>query len=71
MAHISAKPAGQTAEWVGCLSPNAPLGEILRQYGVRLDDLRAIEQIVEESALAQILVTFAFAFCQPLHNKVQ
>ena len=43
----------------------------MRQYGVRLDDLRAIEQIVEESALAQILVTFAFAFCQPLHNKVQ
>lgn len=36
-----------------------------------MDDLRAIEQIVEGSALAQILVMFAFAFCQPLHNKVQ
>ena len=33
-------------------SPDAPLGEILRQYGVHLDDLRAIEQIVESSALA-------------------
>ena len=33
-------------------SPEAPLGEILRQYGVHLDDLRAIEQTVESSALA-------------------
>src|SRR4030042_3421830 len=33
-------------------SPEAPLGEILRQYGVHLDDLRAIEQVVESSALA-------------------
>jgi hypothetical protein len=33
-------------------SPDAPLGEILRQYGVHLDDLRAIEQTVESSALA-------------------
>jgi hypothetical protein len=32
--------------------PNAPLGEILRQYGVHLDDLRAIEQTVESAALA-------------------
>ncbi len=31
---------------------DAPLGEILRQYGVHLDDLRAIEQVVESSALA-------------------
>jgi hypothetical protein len=31
---------------------DAPLGEILRQYGVHLDDLRAIERIVESSALA-------------------
>ena len=31
---------------------NAPLGEILRQYGVHLDDLRAIERVVESSALA-------------------
>lgn len=30
----------------------APLGEILRQYGVHLDDLRAIERTVESSALA-------------------
>jgi hypothetical protein len=33
-------------------SVDAPLGEILRQYGVHLDDLRAIERIVESSALA-------------------
>lgn len=31
---------------------DAPLGEILRQYGVHLDDLRAIERTVESSALA-------------------
>jgi len=33
-------------------SADAPLGEILRQYGVHLDDLRAIERVVESSALA-------------------
>jgi hypothetical protein len=33
-------------------STDAPLGEILRQYGVHLDDLRAIERVVESSALA-------------------
>jgi hypothetical protein len=33
-------------------APEAPLGEILRQYGAHLDDLRAIEQTVESSALA-------------------
>ena len=33
-------------------SADAPLGEILRQYGVHLDDLRTIERVVESSALA-------------------
>jgi len=33
-------------------STDAPLGEILRQYSVHLDDLRAIEHTVESSALA-------------------
>jgi hypothetical protein len=33
-------------------SPDAPLGEILRQYGVHLDDLRVIERTVESAALA-------------------
>ena len=33
-------------------APEAPLGEILRQYGVHLDDLRTIERIVEAAALA-------------------
>ncbi len=32
-------------------SPAAPLGEVLRQYGVHLDDLRVIERTVESSAL--------------------
>ena len=31
---------------------NAPLGEILRQYGVHVDDLRNIERPVESAALA-------------------
>ena len=30
----------------------APVGELLRQYGVQLDDLRAIEHTVEQAALA-------------------
>lgn len=33
-------------------SPEAPVGETLRQYGAHLDDLRAIERVVESSALA-------------------
>ena len=33
-------------------SPEAPVGETLRQYGVHLDDLRQIERVVESSALA-------------------
>ena len=33
-------------------SADAPLGEILRQHGVHLNDLRAIERTVESSALA-------------------
>jgi len=32
--------------------PEAPLGEILRQYGIHLDDLRRIERTVESAALA-------------------
>ena len=34
--------------------PDAPLGEILRQYSVHLDDLRQIEQTVESAALAAL-----------------
>jgi len=33
-------------------TPEAPVGEILRQYGAHLDDLRQIERVVERSALA-------------------
>ena len=33
-------------------SPEAPVGEILRQYGAHLDDLRQIECVVESAAVA-------------------
>jgi len=36
--------------------PEAPVGELLRQYGVHLDDLREIEQTVESAALAALKV---------------
>ena len=32
----------------------APLGELVRQYGVHLDDLRHIEQTIERAALAAL-----------------
>ena len=32
--------------------PNAPVGEIIRRYGIHLDDLRQIEQVVESAAIA-------------------
>jgi hypothetical protein len=35
-------------------APEAPVGEILRQYGVHLDDLRQIERVIEGSALAAL-----------------
>ncbi len=37
-------------------SPDAPVGEILRQYGLHLDDLRQIEQTIESAALAALKV---------------
>jgi hypothetical protein len=35
-------------------APEAPIGELLRQYGVHLDDLRQIEQTVAGAALAAL-----------------
>jgi len=35
-------------------APEAPVGEILRHYGVHLDDLRQIERVIENSALAAL-----------------
>jgi hypothetical protein len=35
---------------------NAPIGEILREYGLHLDDLRQIEATVESAALAALKV---------------
>jgi hypothetical protein len=35
-------------------APEAPVGEILRQYGVHLDNLRQIERVIEGSALAAL-----------------
>ena len=32
----------------------APIGELVRQYGVHLDDLRQIEQTIERAALAAL-----------------
>ena len=37
-------------------APDAPVGEILRGYGLHLDDLRAIEQTIESAALAALKV---------------
>ena len=37
-------------------SPEAPVGEILRQYGLHLDDLRQVEQTIERAALAALKV---------------
>lgn len=38
-------------------APEAPVGEILREYGLHLDDLREIEQTVESAALAALKVS--------------
>ncbi len=35
---------------------DAPVGEILREYGLHLDDLREIEQTIESAALAALKV---------------
>jgi hypothetical protein len=40
--------------YVATRAPNAPLGELVRQYGVHLDDLRHIEQAIESAALAAL-----------------
>ena len=37
-------------------SAEAPVGEILREYGLHLDDLRQIEQTIESAALAALKV---------------
>jgi hypothetical protein len=37
-------------------APEAPVGEILREYGLHLDDLREIEQTVESATLAALKV---------------
>jgi hypothetical protein len=37
-------------------APDAPVGEILRAYGLHLDALREIEQTIESAALAALKV---------------
>lgn len=37
-------------------APEAPMGELLRQAGVHLDDLREIERTIESAALAALKV---------------
>lgn len=36
--------------------PNAPVGEILRRYGLHLADLRQIEQAVQEGAISALKI---------------
>lgn len=38
-------------------APEAPVGELLRQAGVHLDDLREIERIVESASLTALKVS--------------
>ena len=40
--------------YLGTRAPEAPLGEILRRYGVHLPRLRRIEQVVESAAIAAL-----------------
>jgi len=37
-------------------APEAPIGELLRQAGVHLDDLREIERTIESASLAALKV---------------
>lgn len=59
---VKAKPAQRlTAQrklelYLATRAPEAPVGEILRQYGLHLDDLRQIEQTIESAALAALKV---------------
>ena len=62
MTNTKVKPAQRlTAQrklelYLATRSPEAPVGEILRQYGLHLDDLRQIEQTIESAALAALKV---------------
>lgn len=40
--------------YLGTRAPEAPLGEIVRRYGVHLPQLRRIEQVVESAAIAAL-----------------
>jgi hypothetical protein len=42
--------------YIATRPPGAAIGELLRQYGAHLDDLREIEQTVERAALAGLKV---------------
>ena len=44
------------ALYLATRAPDAPVGEILREYGLHLDDLREIEQTIESAALAALKV---------------
>ena len=44
------------ALYLATRAPDAPVGELLREYGLHLDDLREIEQTVESAALAALKV---------------
>ena len=57
-AHTRAEPgAGRKLElYRATRAPEAPIGELLRQAGVHLDDLREIEQTIESAGLAALKV---------------
>ena len=57
-AHPRAEPgAGRKLElYRATRAPEAPIGELLRQAGVHLDDLREIEQTIESAGLAALKV---------------
>ena len=46
----------QWALYLATRAPDAPVGEILRGYGLHLDELREIEQTIESAALAALKV---------------
>ena len=46
----------QWALYLATRAPDAPVGEILREHGLHLDDLREIEQTIESAAVAALKV---------------
>ena len=61
MTNKSKPPQRLTAQrqlglYLATRASDAPVGEILREHGLHLDDLREIEQTIESAALAALKV---------------